>query len=95
MFAVACLCSAEKTEPIRLHSKNPHYFWFRGKAIALITSGEHYGAVMNRDFDYHLYLATLESDGQNYTRLFGGSYLEVPAKSFGILRNDLAPGFDY
>jgi len=91
MFAVACLCSAEKTEPIRLHSKNPHYFWFRGKAIALITSGEHYGAVMNRDFDYHLYLATLESDGQNYTRLFGGSYLEVPAKSFGILRNDLAP----
>ena len=49
---------------------------------------------MNRDFDYHLYLATLESDGQNYTRLFGGSYLEVPAKSFGILRNDLAPKAD-
>src|SRR5262249_24085198 len=29
--------------------------------------------------------------GMNYTRLFGGSYVEVPAKSFGILRNDLAP----
>ena len=27
----------------------------------------------------------------NYTRLFGGSYVEVPGKSFGILRNDLAP----
>jgi hypothetical protein len=64
---------------------------FRGKAMALITSGEHYGAVFNADFDYHRYLATLAADGLNYTRLFGGSYLEVPGKSFGILRNDLAP----
>ena len=82
---------AQKTEPIRLHPANPHYFLFRGKAMALITSGEHYGAVFNADFDYHRYLATLAADGLNYTRLFGGSYLEVPGKSFGILRNDLAP----
>jgi hypothetical protein len=27
----------------------------------------------------------------NDTRLFGGIYIEVPGKSFGILRNDLAP----
>jgi hypothetical protein len=82
---------AAKPQPIRLHPANPHYFLFRGKAVALITSGEHYGAVLNQDFDYHRYLATLESDGLNYTRLFVGSYVEVPAKSFGILRNDLAP----
>ena len=80
-----------KPQPIRLHPANPHYFLFRGKAVALITSGEHYGAVLNLDFDYHRYLATLDSDGLNYTRLFGGSYVEVPAKSFGILHNDLAP----
>jgi hypothetical protein len=80
-----------KPQPIRLHPANPHYFLFRGKAVALITSGEHYGAVLNRDFDYHRYLAALESDGLNYTRLFAGSYVEVPAKSFGILHNDLAP----
>jgi hypothetical protein len=80
-----------KPQPIRLHPANPHYFLFRGKAVALITSGEHYGAVLNLDFDYHRYLATLESDGLNYTRLFAGSYVEVPAKSFGILHNDLAP----
>ena len=79
------------TLPIRLHPKNPHYFEFRGKAIALITSGEHYGAVLNADVDFHKYLATIDSDGLNYTRIFGGSYVEVPAKSFGILRNDLAP----
>ncbi|HTS11884.1 MAG TPA: hypothetical protein VMH00_07190 [Candidatus Limnocylindrales bacterium] len=83
--------SANGSEPIRLDPANPHYFLFRGKTIALITSGEHYGAVLNADFDYHRYLATLEADGFNYTRLFGGSYVEVPAKSFGILRNDLAP----
>jgi hypothetical protein len=78
-------------EAIRLHPGNPHYFLFRGKTVALITNGEHYGAVMNLDFDYHKYLATLQTEGLNYTRIFPGSYREVPGKSFGILRNDLAP----
>ena len=81
----------DNSVPIRLDRRNPHYFLFQGKTIALLASGEHYGAVINADFDYHRYLATLEADGFNYTRLFGGSYVEVPAKSFGILRNDLAP----
>ncbi len=80
-----------RAEPIRLHPANPHYFLFQGKAVALVTSGEHYGAVLNADVDYRKYLATLEADGLNYTRLFGGSYVEAPGKSFGILRNDLAP----
>jgi len=83
--------SAAPAQPIRLHPKNPHYFLYRGKAIALVTSGEHYGAVINADFDYHKYLAELATGGLNYTRLFGGSYREVPAKSFGIQRNTLAP----
>ena len=71
--------------------KNPHYFTFHGKSIVLITSGEHYGSVLNADFDFRKYLQTLEAAGLNYTRLFGGSYTEVPGKSFGILRNTLAP----
>ncbi|MGC2753219.1 MAG: hypothetical protein WCA40_12740, partial [Candidatus Acidiferrum sp.] len=78
---------AIRLQPIRLHPANPHYFLFRGKAVALITSGEHYGAVLNKDYDYRRYLDTLEADGLNYTRLFAGSYVEVPAKSFGILHN--------
>ena len=80
-----------QTEPIRLHPKNPHYFLLQGKAVALVTSGEHYGAVFNADFDDHKYLEALAAGGMNYTRVFGGSYVEAPAKSFGILRNDLAP----
>jgi hypothetical protein len=85
------LLVAEDAEPIRLDPVNPHYFLFQGKTIALVSSGEHYGAVMNADFDFRGYLATLGSEGLNYTRLFGGSYVEVPGKSFGIQRNDLAP----
>ncbi len=97
LFACAILLGAaahqlaQTTSQIQLHPKNPHYFLFRGKPIALITSGEHYGAVLNADVDNTKYLATLAADGLNYTRIFGGSYIEVPGKSFGIQRNDLAP----
>lgn len=78
-------------EPVRLHPKNPHYFLVQGKAVALVTSGEHYGAVLNSAFDYRRYVAALAAAGMNYTRVFGGSYVEIPTQSFGIRRNTLAP----
>lgn len=77
-------------EPIALHPENPHYFLFRGKPTVLITSGEHYGAVLNLDFDYVRYLDELHSKELNLTRTFSGSYLEDP-KSFGIPDNTLGP----
>ena len=89
-FSIAVL-TASAASPIRLHPGNPHYFEFRGKAVVLVTSGEHYGAVINGAFDYRRYLDTLAKDGLNLTRLFGGSYIEIPAQSFGIRRNTLAP----
>jgi hypothetical protein len=49
----------QANEPIRLHPDNPHYFLWRGQPTVLITSGEHYGAVLNADFDYAKYLETL------------------------------------
>src|SRR5262245_40429924 len=49
-------------EPLKLHPANPHYFLFRGKPTVLITSGEHYGAVLNSDFDYKVYLDTLQKE---------------------------------
>ena len=93
LAGIAANAFAQKSseEAVKLHPKNPHYFLFRGRETAFVTSGEHYGAVMNAEFDYKKYLATLEAEGLNYTRLFGGSYVEVPGKSFGIMRNDLAP----
>jgi hypothetical protein len=77
--------------PIALHPDNPHYFLWRGRPTILITSAEHYGAVINLDFDYRKYLDTLAADGMNYTRVFSGAYVE-PQGAFKIERNTLAPG---
>ena len=77
-------------QPIRLHPANPHYFQYRDRPTILVTSGEHYGAVLNPDFDQRTYLRTLARDGLNYTRIFTGSYFE-PQGAFGIGKNTLAP----
>ena len=78
-------------QPIQLHPDNPHYFLWRGQPVVLITSGEHYGAVLNADFDYAKYLDTLAQDRLNLTRTFtGGTYCE-PAGAFNIARNTLVP----
>src|SRR5579871_5340538 len=71
--------SARAPKPLALHPDNPHYFLFRGKPTVLITSGEHYGAVLNLDFDYDRYLEELHAHGLNLTRTWSGSYREVPA----------------
>ncbi len=76
--------------PLRLHPANSHYLEFRGKPAILITSGEHYGAVLNLDFDFRVYLDELRENGLNLTRTFSGTYREV-ADSFGITDNTLAP----
>ncbi len=46
--------------------------------------------MLNRDFDFVPYLAELESRGFNLTRIFSGTYREVPG-SFKIQDNTLAP----
>lgn len=88
ILLVACATAA--AEPLRLHPRNPHYFLFRDKPVVLVTSGEHYGAVVNLDFRYERYLETLAAAGLNLTRVFVGSYLEKPG-DFGITLNTLAP----
>src|SRR5229473_1646416 len=90
LTGIAALAAAENSQRLRLHPRNPHYFLFRGKPTVLVTSGEHYGAVLNPDFDYVKYLDTLAADGLNLTRTFSGSYAE-PAGAFGIAENTLAP----
>src|SRR5262245_36889124 len=90
-IAATVVCSVlGAAEPIRLHPDNPHYFWFRGKPTVLVTSGEHYGAVLNLDFDYVRYLETLRAHGLNQTRTFTGVFPELPG-SFGIPANTLNP----
>jgi hypothetical protein len=66
----------QSSTPLRRHPANPHYFEFRGQPAVLVTSGEHYGAVMNLDFDYVPYLNELQARNFNLTRLFSGMYVE-------------------
>jgi hypothetical protein len=85
-----CFAGSAASAPLALHPQNPHYFLFRGKPTIVITSGEHYGAVLNLDFDYVRYLETLVGDGLNGTRTWSGPYCE-PADAFRIQDNTLAP----
>jgi len=79
--------------PVSLHPQNPHYFLFRNKPTILIGSTEHYGAVLNADFDYATYLDQLKADGLNLTRTFTGVYNEAPGW-FDITGNTLAPAHE-
>ena len=89
-YAALLAALTAPAQPLRLHPENPHYFEFAGKPAVLITSGEHYGAVLNTEFDYKRYLDTLRADRLNLTRTFSGSYREMPG-NFQIAANTLAP----
>lgn len=75
---------------LRVHPENPRYFLWRGRPTVLVGSGEHYGSVMNQDFDYRKYLATVQGVGLNHTRIFLGDYVER-AEAFGIVEDTIAP----
>src|SRR5262249_48144470 len=90
LLALAAAPAGAAGKPLALHPDNPRYFLFRGKPAVLVTSGEHYGAVLNPDFDYVPYLDELKARRFNLTRTFSGCYREVPG-SFGITDNTLAP----
>lgn len=81
---------AQNNKPLKLHPQNPHYFLYNNKSTILVGSGEHYGSVINEDFNYKQYLETLSKDGLNLTRLFTGAYVEKQG-DFGIQKNILAP----
>ncbi|MBN2093662.1 cellulase family glycosylhydrolase [candidate division KSB1 bacterium] len=93
LILVILLQSCSNQEPLQLHPQNPHYFLFKGEPTILVGSTEHYGAVMNLDFNYARYLETLKNDKLNLTRTFSGIYVEHPG-AFNISRNTLAPAPD-
>ncbi len=80
----------ESPGPIRVHPGNPRYLLWRGQPTVLVASGEHYGAVVNPDFDYVRYLRATADAGLNHTRVFLGSYVEWP-HAFAIADNTLTP----
>ncbi len=94
LLAIILLAACNKPAnqpPICLHPENPNYFLYKGKPTILVTSGEHYGAVMNAGFNYSKYLGSLKEAGLNYTRIFVGPYSEMGSNNFGISNNTMNP----
>jgi hypothetical protein len=77
------------TNLVQVCMESPHYLQYKGQPVLLITSAEHYGAVINPDFDYQAYFETLAAYGLNYTRIYSGAYVEV--EGMFIENNTLAP----
>jgi hypothetical protein len=80
IFFCALLAAPLSAEPLKLHPDNPHYYLFNGKPAILITSAEHYGGVVNGEFDYVTYFDTLKAYGLNYTRIYPGFLFEPMGK---------------
>src|ERR1700694_3258082 len=76
----ALLARVLQAEPIKLHPDNPHYYLFQGKPTILITSAEHYGGVVNKDFDYVAYFDALKGYGLNYRGIYPGFLFEPVGK---------------
>ena len=91
LLMLATVQSALAAEPIKLHPDNPHYFLFRGKPTILISVAEHYGAVVNLDFDYIPYLDELQSHGLNLVQIFSGNLVEDEYSNRLAYNNTLAP----
>ena len=79
-FSLLLFLPRGSAEPIKLHPNNPHYYLFNGRPTILITSAEHYGGVVNKDFDYVAYFDALKAYGMNYTRIYPGFLFEPMGK---------------
>lgn len=88
-FVLVSLIGQSHGEPIKLHPTNPHYYLLNNQPTILITSAEHYGAVINKDFDYVTYFDALKSYGLNYTRIYPGALFEPMGKF--VKGNTLGP----
>lgn len=80
MIVLLLMMVISRAEPVRVFPANPHYFQFNGKPLVFVTSDHHYGAVIDRDFDYIKFLDTLAAHGMNLTRIYPGGMFEAPDK---------------
>ncbi|MCX8107340.1 MAG: DUF4038 domain-containing protein [Verrucomicrobiae bacterium] len=83
------LCATSLADPIRVHPVNPHYFEYDGRLLVLVSSDQHYGAVIDGEFDYAKYLTELRRHGMNVTRIYPGAMFE-PQDKF-VPGNPLGP----
>ena len=80
IIVILLLTNSCKYQPVSVCPANNHYFFYKNKAMALITSDHHYGAVIDKNFDYVKYLKYLSQNGMNLTRIYPGAMFEPPDK---------------
>jgi len=78
------------TDVLGIHPENSSYFKYWNEPRIIVSSGEHYGAVLNLDFDYKSYLEILAGEGLNGTRISSGANVEYQGW-FNIKENTWAP----
>jgi len=70
LLVLICIgCRPLIGQVLRVHPDHPRLLEFRGEPVILKTLGEHYGSVINPDFNYIPYLNTLQAGGMNLTRV--------------------------
>ena len=75
IFTIGC-----GNSPVKVCPANSHYFFYKNKPLVLITSDHHYGAVIDKDFDFTRYLDYLADNGMNLTRIYPGGMFEPTDK---------------
>jgi hypothetical protein len=78
------------TQRLTVVPGRPGLLAWDGTTRVFVGAGEHYGALVNRAFDYRRYLDALAAEGLDHIRLLLGTYHELPGQ-FNIDGNTLAP----
>jgi len=73
--------SSNKVAPLSICPDNSNYFVYKGKPVLLISSSEHYFALVNQKFDYASYIEYLQSRGFNVATVMSGIFLEPKGES--------------
>jgi hypothetical protein len=94
--SAAAESSSSSYPPVSPSAANARLFSFRGRTLALVGSGEHYGAVLNVAMNFTAYLDAESAHGLNLVRTWTGAVYREPwqadgGSSFGIVNNTLAP----
>ncbi|MFO7658299.1 MAG: hypothetical protein R6W78_14665 [Bacteroidales bacterium] len=68
--------SGNKVAPLSISPDNSNYFVYKDKPVLLLSSTEHYFALVNQKFDYASYIDYLQSRGFNVASVMSGIFLE-------------------
>lgn len=85
------------TTPVGICHEHPKLFAFRGQPLVLVTSTEHYGAVMNRPFRYDRYLADMAVKGMTLATVLNFDLPNAPfrASTYSPTSGLYSPGTDF